>query len=143
MATETVLSEIGLFVSSRCNFNTSILDHNKELKNNAFFGRGLQIQHHDGVDEKVSKFPILHPVRSSPSLLRIQFLKMSSVRVSDELHDHNSIIGSNTFTSACMATGIFASNSCFADRFRVEFTMWLRRTVWSRGGSSDSVVIEW
>ena len=38
MATETVLSRIGLFVSSRCNFNTSILDHTKELKSNAFVG---------------------------------------------------------------------------------------------------------
>ena len=38
MAAETVVSEIGLFVSSRCNFNTSILDHMKELKNNAFVG---------------------------------------------------------------------------------------------------------
>ena len=36
MGNEAVLSEIGLFVSSRCNFNTSILDHMKERKNNAF-----------------------------------------------------------------------------------------------------------
>ena len=79
----------------------------------------------------MANLPILHSVRGSPTAptQNKQFLKVSSVRVSDELHDHRSYIGSNTFTSACMATGIFASNSSFADRFHVEFTMWLRRTV--------------
>ena len=38
MATETVLLEIGLFVSSTGNFNTSILDNMRKLKNNAFVG---------------------------------------------------------------------------------------------------------
>ena len=36
MAIETVLHKIGFFVSSTGNFNTSILDHMKKLKNNAF-----------------------------------------------------------------------------------------------------------
>ena len=38
VAIETVLPEIGLFVSSTGNFNSSILDHMKKLKNKAFVG---------------------------------------------------------------------------------------------------------
>ena len=38
VAIETVLPEIGLFVSSTGNFNTSILDYMRTLKNNAFVG---------------------------------------------------------------------------------------------------------
>ena len=35
-----------------------------------------------------------------------RFLQVSSVRRSDELHDHRSCISHTTFTSGCMVTGI-------------------------------------